>query len=1504
MQHFSYSNISYFQVQSMEPSEHPETSGSFQMANENVQLDLLSTQTDMDLFSGHTDMGLLPAQTDVDLLTAQSDMDLQPTQTDMEVTYSGSLGTERQSGQQQALDELTTFLTQSERERQKTQDSLNILGDPDSLELSKAQVEEFYSRTVLPEPSDLQESSDLPEPSDLPESSYLPEPSGFSESSVYPEPSYLPEPSGLPEPSDFQEPSGPATGLSQDEWGGQGHTEAWPEMAAEPGTNRLEVTEGTQTVTGTTMTETGEEQMDIVHEDPSAPSQDDVDPNMPSIVSVEGSHSEDGPGKEEALSFFGLVPKVEDTDTGTAEKKNEREQPVGGSMSPLSSWAQPLTPGEAEEQPETEVAIEDAKVSQSGQNTTGRKRGRPRRGEVRKNTQSMSDGDQLTDSDSDDTADDPRDTDFDPARSGLRRSTRASQRSHNTLSPRLIAPKPSGPASTPGYTQRSGGPPPPRPPPPRQPTRVLCANCSGMLQSGQTAYQRRGQPQLFCSSTCLNSFGKKAPKKKPCAFCKRDMGNSKDTMLAQVGQSQSFQEFCNNTCLSLYEARLEKGPKQPPKPSAPGQRCSVCNHMREINHEVTMGNMIHLMCSDACFNRFRATKGLKTSCCDACGTYINTFTSRPEYLLHEGQQRRFCNSSCLRLYKMKNTKVLSCQWCRTLCKNFDMLSKVDQYGKTKHFCSLCCIASHKVKTSVDTVPSEACSFCKRSPSEPYYCKANETVYVFCSPSCWSKFQRNSPNGGIYFSCLSCHNMFSGKPEILDWQDSIYQFCCKECCEDYKRLNGVVSVCEHCKQEKPLHEKMKFSGVEKSFCSDGCILLYKQDFAKQLGLCCITCTYCSQTCSRAVTEEQDGNTWDFCSEDCKSKYFLWYLKEAKCHACKRQGQLLETIHWRGEIKHYCDQPCLLRFYSQQNQPNLDTKQGPESLLNSASCKSPESTTPPAATKTSEATGRGLTKTVAKLAPPVTTTISQRNKSSMCKPMMTTTGVTCKPEMKSQSCQTDDFLQSPPAVLPVPVPVFVPVPLNMYCQYTPITMALPLPLPVPMFLPVTLDHIDKLVEYIKELKLQIPSDPLEADILAMADMIAEENKGKGSSDLSDLDSDQKAGPLLRDYSLFESSSQDDILSMAVNMDDVLTEPGQDPGDELTKASLDLNPNVDFLFDCGMPPHATSPEQSSNVAVQKGPKRQAMPEMTLHDPLDSQPLGAGLNSSIGVDAWRSWSQSKHSDADDRKQKPLDLLLCSPEELNHGLSQFVQDIVHPRGPCYKPDSVFYLCLGIQQYLLENNRMVNIFTDQLYVTFAQELNKIVSKWLPSMSANGDLVSRVLEEHLWECKQLGVYSPFVLLNTLMFFNTKYFGLTTVEQHLQLSFSTVTRQAKRRSTPHGMVKSSSVCYRPKSHHKRTSKEVGLGKRKRDESSELEQQENRMNPLRCPVKFFEFYLSKCSDGVRSSCSAFYLQPEGTCMAESSRWYSDVPMDKGRLGIMLNRILAVKDVYEEHPAQGDMD
>lgn len=403
--------------------------------------------------------------------------------------------------------------------------------------------------------------------------------------------------------------------------------------------------------------------------------------------------------------------------------------------------------------------------------------------------------------------------------------------------------------------------------------KVTCANCKKPLQKGQTAYQRKGAPQLFCSSSCLTTYSQRPSSIKICTFCNKDILNTKELVVAQAGASQAFQEFCNATCLSLYEAKLLK--------PSDDVRCSICNKKGKILHEVSNGNVVHRLCSNACFSKYRASNGLKTNCCDNCGVYFFNRGFMLQYLYHEGQQRRFCNTGCLNMFKKKNTKVLPCAWCNTLGKNFDMIANVDTSGKMDFFCSLCCITSYKVKQSGTIGPKTKCKFCKKNLSDSlYYNMTDRVVHQFCSPNCWTNFQQSSPEGSIQLNCTYCHNIFSGKPEILDWQGSVRQFCCKVCCEDYKRLHGVVSVCEYCKQEKILHEKIKFSGVEKNFCSEGCVLLYKQDFTKKLGLCCITCAYCSQTCRRGVTKELDGNTWDFCGEECKSKYLLWYFKVSR------------------------------------------------------------------------------------------------------------------------------------------------------------------------------------------------------------------------------------------------------------------------------------------------------------------------------------------------------------------------------------------------------------------------------------------------------------------------------------------------------------------------------------------------------------------------------------------------------------------------------------------------
>ncbi|KAM4020740.1 zinc finger MYM-type protein 3 isoform 3-T7 [Anomaloglossus baeobatrachus] len=1087
---------------------------------------------------------------------------------------------------------------------------------------------------------------------------------------------------------------------------------------------------------------------------------------------------------------------------------------------------------------------------------------------------------QISDEDSDAMVDDPNDEDFVPHKT-RRPPTRLSLR--NQVPP----------------------PPPPPPPPPRPPkptlTKMSCAHCRTPLQKGQTAYQRKGLPQLFCSSTCLTTFSKKPLCKKICTFCKKDIRNSKDSVVAQTGSG--FQEFCSNACLSLYEAQ-PRSSSQSSSDVPDIIKCSICHKSGEIQHEVSNGSVVHRLCSDTCFTKFRATKGLKTNCCDNCGIYIYNKGLPLEYLFHEGQQKRFCNAACLNNYKKKNTKVYPCMYCKTLCKNFEMLSNVDKNGRVGLFCSICCITSHKVKQGGIPGPSRPCSLCRRSLSEPaYYNKTERVLYQFCSPSCWTTFQRTSPEGGIHLNCHYCHNMFTGKPEILDWQDHVYQFCCKDCCEDYKRLHGVVSQCEYCKQEKILHEKIRFSGVEKNFCSEGCVLLYKQDFTKNLGLCCITCTYCSQTCQRAVTEELDGSTWDFCSEECKSKYLLWYFKAARCHACKRQGKLVETIHWRGEIKHFCNQQCLLRFYNQQNQPNLDTQKGPESLLHSkkgqnAGSKPPTTTQPK--TDTNTASPKPNTpETAPAPPPPPSPSVPRKNKAAMCKPLMQNRGVSCRVDTKSSDCQTDEDWKPQVIILPIPVPIFVPVPMNLYSQKVPVPFSVPVPVPVPLLLPTTLENTDKIVETIEELKVKIPSNPLEADMLAMAEMIAEAEGLDKASDLCELSSDHSAEGLLEDCDIF-GSTRDDVLAMAVKMANVLEEPGQDLEADFPKMSSE-----------------DASEQDASRVIRKGPKRMMLSEKesSSRDSLPSQRSSTNLSFSYGVNAWKTWVQRKYEGGEPSKgeeirfgPKPMrikeDILACTAAELNYGLAQFVKEITRPNSERYEPDSIYYLCLGIQQYLLENNRMVNIFTDLYYLTFVQELNKILTSWHRNLTPGRLIFSRVEEEHLWDCKQLGVYSPYVLLNTLMFFNTKFFGLRTAEDHMQLSFTNVVRHSRKCTTSRGPAKIVSIRYYPPTRQKKGRE--SLGKRKREDEQQqplLEQHENKMNPLRCPVKFYEFYLSKCPENLRNHADVFYLQPVRSCVAESPLWYSVIPMDKNMLQSMLSRILAVREVYEEQLRGGSI-
>ncbi|XP_066478764.1 zinc finger MYM-type protein 2 isoform X2 [Tiliqua scincoides] len=1026
---------------------------------------------------------------------------------------------------------------------------------------------------------------------------------------------------------------------------------------------------------------------------------------------------------------------------------------------------------------------------------------------------------------------------------------------------------------------------------PSKQVKVTCANCKKPLQKGQTAYQRKGSVHLFCSTTCLSSFSHKPAPKKLCVMCKKDITTMKGTIVAQVDSSESFQEFCSTSCLSFYEEK-----QNPSKGVLNKSRCTICGKLTEIRHEVSFKNMTHKLCSDHCFNRYRMANGLIMNCCEHCGEYLPSKGAANNILMVDGEPKRFCCQNCVGEYKQKYGKLTACTGCRAQCRFFDMTQCIGPNGYMEPYCSTACMNTHKSKHAKSQSMGIVCHFCKRNSLPQYQATMPDGIlYNFCSSSCVAKFQtlsvQSSSNGqlaapsDIQLKCNYCKNTFCSKPDILEWENKVYQFCSRNCCDDYKKLHCIVTYCEYCQEEKTLHETVKFSGIKRPFCSEGCKLLYKQDFARRLGLRCVTCNYCSQLCKKGASKELDGVIRDFCSEECSRKFQDWYYKAARCDCCKTQGTLKEKVQWRGEMKHFCDQHCLLRFYCQQNEPNMATQKGPENLHYDQGCQ----------TLRTKVTGS---------APPPSPTSNKemKNKAVLCKPLTMTKATYCKPHMQTKSCQTDDGWEKEYIPVPVPVPVYVPVPMHMYSQNVPVPTTVPVPVLVPVFLPTTLDSSEKILEAIEELKNKVPSHPvpLTEDSPAKAEKKPEQDEKTESAELKSI---------ITDTELLNSETETQR-----SLPDIPYEPELDIELDFPRATEELDTENEFF----LPPvfGEEYEEQPRPRTKKKGAKRKAVSEYhSQDDSSENSECSFPFKYAYGVNAWKHWVKTRNLDEDlpvldelkSTKAVKLkeDIVLHNPDELNFGLAHFINEIRRPNGENYAPDSIYYLCLGIQEYLNGSNRKDNIFMDPNYHTFEQELNKILRSWQPSILPDGSIFSRVEEDYLWKIKQLGSHSPVALLNTVFYFNTKYFGLKTVEQHLRLSFGTVYKHWKK--NPITMESKACVRYQVSSLCGTDNEEdkITTGKRKHeDDEPVFEQIENTADPLRCPVKMFECYLSKSPPNLSQRMDVFYLRPACPVSSDRPVWYTSTSVDRSTLENMLVQVLLVKDIYDKDNYELDED
>uniref|UniRef100_A0A8C6Z5G7 DUF3504 domain-containing protein n=1 Tax=Nothoprocta perdicaria TaxID=30464 RepID=A0A8C6Z5G7_NOTPE len=462
------------------------------------------------------------------------------------------------------------------------------------------------------------------------------------------------------------------------------------------------------------------------------------------------------------------------------------------------------------------------------------------------------------------------------------------------------------------------------------------------------------------------------------------------------------------------------------------------------------------------------------------------------------------------------------------------------------------------------------------------------------------------------------------------------------------------------------------------------------------------------------------------------------------------------------------------------------------------------------------------------------------------------------------------------------------------------------PVPVFLPTTLDSSEKILSAIEELRGKVPSNHLEAELLTLSGMVPEDS---GKTESSDVTSEFDSGV----FAVYVGCEKENVCSLACSL-----------------------PVLQGLYGIAL---SSCHPVNQRVSMQ-GVKRKAVSEYQSHDDSsENSESSFPFKYTYGVNAWKHWVKSRRSDEDlpDRghqtnftlysKNTPShpqhvlillyneafflyftaksvklkeDLLSHTSAELSYGLAHFVNEIRRPNGENYAPDSIYYLCLGIQEYLYGSNRNDNIFIDPTYQMFEQELNKILRSWQPSILPDGSIFSRVEEDYLWRIKQLGSHSPVALLNTLFYFNTKYFGLKTVEQHLRLSFGTVFRQWKKNPlTMESKMTSLHVVgflFKDK---------ITTGKRKHeDDEPVFEQIENTSDPARCPVKMFECYLSKSPQNLNQRTDLFYLQPDCSVSSESPVWYTSMSLDRNTLENMLVRVLLVKDIYDKDNYELDED
>ncbi|XP_002127329.2 zinc finger MYM-type protein 3-like [Ciona intestinalis] len=834
----------------------------------------------------------------------------------------------------------------------------------------------------------------------------------------------------------------------------------------------------------------------------------------------------------------------------------------------------------------------------------------------------------------------------------------------------------------------------------------------------------------------------------------------------------------------------------------------------------------------------------KSYVCSTCEVTFSRYESHLK-LNHTDVDKVFCCIQCKDIYT-RSYNLITCYHCNSIVKNTKVAVSQISGGGIKVFCCGNCMLQHSNEVS-EPIVELSCQMCC-NPNEPIILNVlyNGRTHKLCSNSaCLVKFKK------LYklelHSCVGCNDqLFDGNgQQFIQHQGKIKEFCSTECLNLYKGNNKKHSTCSWCKTTLNVFSMIERVGSDNKltyFCSLSCMSKHMVKLEDNYD---ILCSYCNmEYMVKFYVVMSDASIKGFCSIDCVANYekkFKFMSIKKTCNSDNGRGSTKQkgsdADHQLSECtysgsKYVCISSTLpslthpSAFIKQFGNPGRHTKLVKATrIMPAASLCVPVELLPESVEKVKQYFEDhkligAETQTSHLLS---VTDLKKKNKAVMCKPYKQNKLIQTGDVIKTCDASTQTHGEWLPTLfpIPIPVPIYVPCPVKMFSEYVPHPVPLPIPIPVPVLLPTTMSNVDSLINSIDEIRQKFPNNPIEADLLLMAEAVS--------------DGDDE-----RCRNMMEGEAED-VLSIAANITGIV---------DVTE--LNVEDDIPSLVD---EPSAKRRKKSTSTVS-----------------------NIPFHFKYGITAWKRWvfNYNRTSQAG---RIPVNLTSLSQFEIKQALVKFVRSVKRPDGQPYRADSIFYLLMGIQEDLSRSGRLDNIFTDHNYAAVMDAFHSTARSWIPVCSPLR-VDTRICEEQLWQCKQLGAHSPHSLLFTMLYFTTKGFLLKTAEEHNNLTLLKVMQRSK--------------CIVRKSNVLTVSSCVKHGK----DSSLFDRalSQNKNNPMRCPAGLFAFYFSKCPSVLRSNSSElFYLRPEQACIPESPVWYSPSPLSTKDIELMLFRILMVKEVHE---------